>query len=413
VYEEKIRGRWIATLPQPGRRPLTFCGKTMAEAMAAREEYRTSVIRGEREMGSGKRTNKLDGMRMLTWGDWFDYWLEEICKPRYGKTGKNLKPLSPKTYDAYEYYHRACFGPLRKFRLVGKGALDETVVQKWFNDLLGKFSETTCQVAHRTLVTAMSKAVEHRKATGVLANPALLLHIKPHAPKKKTPPDPAVISAVRDAARASRLELAVLIGLEFGLRTAELAGLRYADFNFSLGSLTVRRRVLLLRKREGRGGVSALDGLKMKDESGSRTLYFDPAVWGPLLQQHQQRQLEFQMRNAKKWRGPRADDPNQYLFCNRYGAVLSPSSLYKEVKQIYARAGCPGRTLHDNRHDFVGIKAMQGVDLKTISVLAGHASVAITEAVYTHLSDAHLREAMTQTTDQWLARAQARNASTG
>ena len=60
--------------------------------------------------------------------------------------------------------------------------------------------------------------------------------------------------------------------------------------------------------------------------------------------------------------------------------------------RIRKEAGLPGVRLHDLRHTWASVAAMNGVDMVTISKLLGHAQVETTER-YTHLSDRSVTDA--------------------
>ena len=54
--------------------------------------------------------------------------------------------------------------------------------------------------------------------------------------------------------------------------------------------------------------------------------------------------------------------------------------------RIRNEAGLPGLRIHDLRHSWASVAAMNGVDMVTVAKLLGHALVETTER-YTHLSD--------------------------
>jgi len=59
---------------------------------------------------------------------------------------------------------------------------------------------------------------------------------------------------------------------------------------------------------------------------------------------------------------------------------------------IREEAGLPGLRLHDLRHSWASVAAMNGVDMVTIAKLLGHALVETTER-YVHLSDQSVTDA--------------------
>jgi len=70
---------------------------------------------------------------------------------------------------------------------------------------------------------------------------------------------------------------------------------------------------------------------------------------------------------------------------------------YVDIKRSFAtalkKAGIKDFRFHDLRHTFASQLAMAGVDIRTIQELMGHKDIRMTLR-YSHLSDAHLREAV-------------------
>jgi len=62
---------------------------------------------------------------------------------------------------------------------------------------------------------------------------------------------------------------------------------------------------------------------------------------------------------------------------------LSSGSI--SIKLLLERAGLPDVRFHDLRHSVATILFAAGVDLKVISELLGHSSIAVTSDVYAHL----------------------------
>lgn len=81
----------------------------------------------------------------------------------------------------------------------------------------------------------------------------------------------------------------------------------------------------------------------------------------------------------------------EYVFCDSQG-----KRLY-EVKRSFAaacrRAGLEDFHFHDLRHTFASQLVMNGVDLKAVQELLGHADLTMTLR-YSHLSQAHLQNAV-------------------
>jgi integrase/recombinase XerD len=90
------------------------------------------------------------------------------------------------------------------------------------------------------------------------------------------------------------------------------------------------------------------------------------------------------------WRAVRPRGPE--LFPGRAGnKTLTRASVQKAVRKAAKRCGLQKRvTPHTLRHSFATCLFEQGVDLRTVQVLLGHASIRST-TLYTHLTTARLR----------------------
>ncbi|MFM9883967.1 MAG: tyrosine-type recombinase/integrase, partial [Burkholderiales bacterium] len=72
---------------------------------------------------------------------------------------------------------------------------------------------------------------------------------------------------------------------------------------------------------------------------------------------------------------------------------IRPESLSRAAIKCAQRAGLNG-SIHTLRHTYISHLVMAGVPLRTVQVLAGHSTIAVTER-YAHLTPSHLRSAGT------------------
>ncbi|MFZ1987702.1 MAG: site-specific tyrosine recombinase/integron integrase [Minisyncoccia bacterium] len=90
-------------------------------------------------------------------------------------------------------------------------------------------------------------------------------------------------------------------------------------------------------------------------------------------------------------------DMGEALFVNRAkgrerGERLGPRSIERIIKYYAAKAGITKKvTPHVLRHSFATDLLSNGADIRSVQQLLGHASINTTQ-IYTHVTDAHLRE---------------------
>ena len=95
-----------------------------------------------------------------------------------------------------------------------------------------------------------------------------------------------------------------------------------------------------------------------------------------------QKKKQLQMKNSKAdW------NPNNLVFTNRQGSVLSYRTVYDCFKRIVKSMGCPEMRFHDLRHQYAVIAIKNGDDIKTIQSNLGHATAAFTLDVYGHFTE--------------------------
>jgi integrase len=82
------------------------------------------------------------------------------------------------------------------------------------------------------------------------------------------------------------------------------------------------------------------------------------------------------------------------VFANIEGKPLDPSMLSHNFGKIAKRAGLQGFCFHDLRHTFAILMLLRGAKLKVISEALGHASVAFTMDVYSHIIEGMQSDAM-------------------
>lgn len=339
-------GRWcewlnLGTDPASGKRMRKRVeAKTKRLAEMKAKDLRERFARGE---------NILDKARTLS--ELLDDWLATI--ERVGKANNTLLT-----------YRGACTRNLKpRLGATDVPKLRARDIQKAFNEWADSFAPATIQVFKTVLVAALDLAVEQGDR---IDNPAARIRIPAikRTPGRTLTPDE--VRAVRAACKGHRYGLAVELAL-MGLRRGELPGLRWEDFDEQLGTLKIRRQI---QRADGQ-----LITIPPKDGS-ERMLSLGPKMTAAL---RGLRWSQADERDAMGW------ENSGYIFISTTsGGACSPDTIYRAFKAIAKAAGIEAARLHDCRHTAATKLLSEGEDIATVAEVLGHASPAVTAAVYSH-----------------------------
>jgi integrase len=193
-----------------------------------------------------------------------------------------------------------------------------------------------------------------------------------------TPPE---ARALLDAVRGDRLEALYLVLLTAGLRRGEALGLRWIDLAIDTpagATLHVRQQIQLVR------GKPAL--VPVKSRKGVRSIPLPSITVEALLTRRDQQALERQTVGEGNWQA------DGLVFNAENGAPLHRSTMTLQFHARTRAAGLRHFRPHDLRHTYGSLLMSQGVPLKTISELLGHASIEVTADVYLHSLDVQVRD---------------------
>lgn len=87
----------------------------------------------------------------------------------------------------------------------------------------------------------------------------------------------------------------------------------------------------------------------------------------------------------------RKESPNEYFFLSTRGNQMGTDAIRKMFKATLIKAGVEASySPHDMRHTFASDLLEGGADLRSVQEMLGHVSLSTTQ-IYTHLSNAHLK----------------------
>ena len=185
------------------------------------------------------------------------------------------------------------------------------------------------------------------------------------------PLSPEQARRLLEAARGDRLEALYVLAVHCGLRQGELLGLRWEDVDLEAGTLHVRRTLTL-----------AKDGPKFmapKTAKSRRQIRFTTGAV-EALKRHHDRQFEECTRLTGLWQD------YGLVFATTIGTPINPRNLTgRSFKPLLKQAGLPDIRFHDLRHTCATLLLREGVNVKVVSEMLGHASIIITLNTYSHV----------------------------
>jgi integrase len=182
------------------------------------------------------------------------------------------------------------------------------------------------------------------------------------------------------AAADDRLFALYLLAVRTGMRQGELLALQWADVDLEQHFCQVRHTLSY-----STGATWHLTAPKTK--KSRRRVDLSPSVV-EALRLHRHRQRVERLAAGADWNA--AD----FVFCTPVGAPWRGTHIYaRHFLPLLRRAKLPAVRFHDLRHTCASLLLQAHVDIKIVSELLGHSSVAITWDRYTHIAPSQKRDA--------------------
>jgi len=249
-------------------------------------------------------------------------------------------------------------------------------VQSYYGEACDKLSARTVHHHHRVLSESLKYAVRQ----GYLGrNPCDLVDPPKLRKKLMRTLTPVEVDVLFLSSTESPYYPIIYTALSSGLRQAELLGLRWRDIDLQSRSMSVSQ---VLYKRRG-----VCQFKEPKTAHSRRRVAMTPKLAVYLEAYRTERQAFYATLGARL-------ELDDLVFANVDGRPLDPGVLSHAFARLVRLAGLGTVRFHDLRHTFASLMLLRGAPPKVISEALGHASVAFTMDVYSHIIGGMQEDAM-------------------
>lgn len=299
----------------------------------------------------------------LLFADFMEQWLD-IIKPSIKLT----------TYGGYCMNVKSVIAPYFRERKTLLKKLTANDINDFYTEQLERVKATSVHKYHANIGKALKYAVKKGMIPYTVMD-------KVDRPKKerfvgKFLKQSEVVKLF-EAVKGHKLELGVILGAFYGLRRAEIVGLRWESIDFEADTITIEHTVTVATLE---GKKTLIVGDTTKSNASCRTL--------PLVSQFKAKLLAIQDEQAM-YRTLCGKSYNKaeskYIYTDQLGNRINPSYLTHAFPKFLVDNGFRRMRFHDLRHSCASLLLANGVRLKQIQEWLGHSDFAITANTYAHL----------------------------
>ncbi len=329
------------------------------------DKSKTELTKRLREILTGIDKGEYIEPSKITVKEWLISWLENY------KMGE----VKPKTI---EIYNNAIQNHLSIISDILLKDLRPERIQKLFKELQEKgLSSKTIDIDYVILNSSLRQALINEM---IIKNPMEAVTRPKRKTKESTIWNKEQQTAFINSIKSDDYEAVFLLSLYLGMRLGEITGLKWADIDFNNKTLHIKRTSQVVQRYLPKKGEpkTELIFVEPKTEKSKRLLPL-PEEITKVLKKHQTRQKKNRLLMGELWQD------NDMVFTSTFGEPINPNVITSRFKKAVATAGVSKTNFHNLRHCFCSMALMSGVDLKTVSTLAGHSTITLTADLYSHV----------------------------
>lgn len=289
---------------------------------------------------------------------WFEYWIENM-------KGENIKSSTARNYK--DRFKKNICPAIGNILLKDVKPLHcQSILNQMF---AADYCVSTMNLTRITMYVLFESAVENGL---VLKNPVTKAVKCPSGgiepkPKRVLTIDEQELFINKTKGKSNYNQYAFI--LQTGLRTGELAGLKWSDVDIEEKSICVKRTI---DYRNGEWEIKT-----PKSTSGYRTI--------PLTEE------AIRILNDQKKKALSLDiisiEFHDFVFLSKKGNPVKNSTYNKDLLRICKKIGIERFSMHTLRHTFATRCIEAGMKPKTLQMILGHANIAITMNLYVHITE--------------------------
>lgn len=348
-------------------------GKRMRPTIVGESEkiVRRNLINAISKVNRGEHTDS----STLTLEQWVRRWLEVY------KKGK-IKDI---TYSRYfgTLELTVCNNPIGKIKL---SKLTNDHIQKWINDLSKTRDPNTVSVYYTILKSALIKA----HAIRILP---YLPTVGAELPEKEDSQGKAFDLEQQhtfvNAVKGHKYEHFFILCLSTGMRLGEMLALKWTDVNFEKKTIHVHATYQTIQVIENGAFAKKVEYVyedTAKTKAGTRTI--------PLIETSENALRK--IRANQKINQAKTGLRDEIIFVSEdfKGDIINRMGIHSCLKRLLKKNNLDQFSFHSLRHTFATRGLENGIDMKVMQEILGHADYIITANLYSHVTKKNLNDSM-------------------